>query len=42
MSAYLRAIEELNTVGFISDYTLSQLTPEDAARAIQEAGYKTP
>lgn len=41
MSAYLRALAELNEHGYISDYTLSQLTPEEAARAVAEAGYDT-
>lgn len=41
MTAYLRAIAELNEHGYITDYTLSQLTPEDAARAVAEAGYRT-
>lgn len=41
MTAYLRALAELNEHGFISDYTLQQLTPADAARAVAEAGYQT-
>jgi hypothetical protein len=38
MKTYLDAIEELDQNGYISERTLSQLSPEDYARIAERAG----
>jgi hypothetical protein len=37
MTPYLKAIDELNSNGFVSDKTMAQLTPAELAQAVEAA-----
>jgi hypothetical protein len=37
MTPYLKAIEELNSQGFVSDTTIAQLSPAELAQAVEAA-----
>lgn len=40
MTPYRKAVDELNELGYITEHTLAALTPEEALRAVEEAGYQ--